>query len=124
MLKYFIIGGVGISLVFASVLYIKESEIKKLKENVSAEKTSNDILRGSINSLIAASENKDRTINELESAVQLKDKTISDLKFNIDKQKTDIVTMKKKLNDIKTAPEVVKSEYINSALKSIRESKK
>lgn len=124
MLKYFIVGGVGIVIVFSTVLFIKESEIKKLKESVNVEKTSNDILRGSVNSLIASTENKDRTINELETSIKLKDKAISDLKASIDKQKKDIVNMKKKLDDIKTAPQSLKSEYINSALQSIRDTKK
>ena len=39
MLKYFIVGGVGISLVFASVLYIKESEIKTNISIVNLHKT-------------------------------------------------------------------------------------
>lgn len=97
----------------------KQETIKQLKEQINAEKTSNNILRDSIDSLVASTENKDRIIKQLQSDNNLKQETIKNLSASIKKTNDSVASMKKKLDSIDSKPTTEVSPYIREAFRQI-----
>ncbi len=118
-----IIGVITIVGLLGIVAANKQETIKQLKEQVNAEKTSNDILRNSINSLVASTENKDRIIQQLQSDNDLKQETIKNLSESVKKTNDSVVSMKKRLDSIQVKPTTQVSPYIREAFKQIGETK-
>lgn len=118
-----IIGVITIVGLLGIVAANKQETIKQLKEQVNAEKTSNDILRNSINSLVASTENKDRIIQQLQSDNDLKQETIKNLSESVKKTNDSVVSMKKRLDSIQVKPTTQVSSYIREAFKQIGETK-
>jgi hypothetical protein len=108
---------------FLATIAKKQETIKQLNEQINAEKTSNNILRNSIDSLVASTENKDRIIRQLESDNQLKDDTIKNLSESVKKTNESVVSMKKRLDSITVKPTTEVSPYIREALKQVGENK-
>lgn len=118
-----LIGFIGIVGLLAIVAANKQETIKQLKEQVNAEKTSNNILRSSIDSLVASTENKDRIIQQLQSDNNLKQETIKNLSESVKKTNDSVVSMKKRLDSIEAKPTTDVSPYIREAFRQMGETK-